>query len=327
MADTVREMGAKCRNWSRWGPNDELGTLNYIAPETIVRATRAVRRGVTFSLAIPFDNTGPQINQPRRFNPIHRMILTGPDFTTGAFKRPGGVGFADDMVIMALQCGTQWDALSHCFLDGRLYNGYDANPRLERGRQEERYGEDGALRRDARRAARPAAREGRRLARAGLRDHGGRSGGGDERALRRDREGRRAAGPHGADGDVPRPRGVGRLCGRRRARALLLDRGVDPPAGARRAGDRHVGDGGPAQRDPRHLPAAPPGAHPEHGAPRGRDLRPRRSRRRLREGQGLRVPVRRAAAADHGRGRLTGEPARDQIRSHAWDCSTGRSRS
>src|SRR5882724_882518 len=126
MADTVREMGAKCRNWSRWGPNDELGTLNYIAPETIVRATRAVRRGVTFSLAIPFDNTGPQINQPRRFNPIHRMILTGPDFTTGAFKRPGGVGFADDMVIMALQCGTQWDALSHCFLDGRLSNRYAA---------------------------------------------------------------------------------------------------------------------------------------------------------------------------------------------------------
>jgi len=127
MADAVREMGAKCRNWSRWGPNDELGTLNYITPETIVAATRRVRRGVTFSLAIPFDNTGPQINQPRRFNPIHRMILTGPDFTTGAFKRPGGVGFADDMVIMALQCGTQWDALSHCFLDGRLYNGYDAN--------------------------------------------------------------------------------------------------------------------------------------------------------------------------------------------------------
>ena len=55
------------------------------------------------------------------------MILTGPDFTTGAFKRPGNVGFADDMVIMALQCGTQWDALSHCFKDGQLYNGYDAN--------------------------------------------------------------------------------------------------------------------------------------------------------------------------------------------------------
>ncbi|MEK7385863.1 MAG: cyclase family protein [candidate division NC10 bacterium] len=127
MADVVREIGAKCRNWGKWGPDDELGTLNYITPEKIAASARLVRRGVTFSLAIPFDNTGPQINQPRRFNPIHRMILTGPDFTTGAFKRPGGVGFADDMVIMALQCGTQWDALSHCFLDGKLYNGYDAN--------------------------------------------------------------------------------------------------------------------------------------------------------------------------------------------------------
>jgi kynurenine formamidase len=127
MADIIRETGARCRNWGRWGPDDERGTLNYITPDVIVKAARLVRQGKTFSLAIPLDSTGPQINQPRRFNPIHRMILTGPDFTTGAFTRPGGVGFADDMVIMALQCGTQWDALSHCFLDGKLYNGYDAN--------------------------------------------------------------------------------------------------------------------------------------------------------------------------------------------------------
>ncbi|HET9488275.1 MAG TPA: cyclase family protein [Methylomirabilota bacterium] len=127
MGDLIRETGQRCSNWGKWGHDDELGTLNYITPDTIVRASRLVKRGVTFSLAIPLDSTGPQINQPRRFNPIHRMILTGPDFTTGAFKRPGGVGFADDMVIMALQCATQWDALSHCFLDGKLYNGYDAN--------------------------------------------------------------------------------------------------------------------------------------------------------------------------------------------------------
>jgi len=127
MADIIRETGLRCRNWGKWGADDELGTLNYITPEIVLKATRLPRRGVTFSLAIPFDSQGPQINQPRRFNPIHRMILTGPDFTTGAFTRPGNVGFADDMVIMALQCATQWDALSHCFLDGQLYNGYDAN--------------------------------------------------------------------------------------------------------------------------------------------------------------------------------------------------------
>jgi kynurenine formamidase len=127
MSDTVRSAVKQYSNWGKWGPEDELGTLNYITPDVIKRSAQMVRRGETFSLAIPFDSTGPQINQPRRFNPIHRMILTGPDFTTGAFTRPGGVGFADDMVIMALQCATQWDALSHCFLDGRLYNGYDAN--------------------------------------------------------------------------------------------------------------------------------------------------------------------------------------------------------
>ena len=127
MTDIIRETGLKYRNWGKWGKDDELGTLNYITPDAIVKAAGLVKRGQVFSLAIPFDKEGPQINQPRRFNPIHRMILTGPDFTTGAFKRPGNVGFADDMIIMALQCGTQWDALSHCFKDGQLYNGYDAN--------------------------------------------------------------------------------------------------------------------------------------------------------------------------------------------------------
>ncbi len=127
MSDVIHQAFEKYRNWGKWGPEDQLGTLNYITPEVVRHSAQMVKRGVTFSLAIPFDSTGPQINQPRRFNPIHRMILTGADFTTGAFTRPGGVGFTDDMVIMALQCATQWDALAHCFLDGKLYNGYDAN--------------------------------------------------------------------------------------------------------------------------------------------------------------------------------------------------------
>jgi len=133
MSDIIRETGKRCRNWGRWGPDDERGTLNYITPEAIVEAARLVRRGAVFSLAIPFNAKGPQIDQPRRFNPIHRMMITGPDCTTGAIRFPGGVGFSDDMVIMPLQCATQWDALSHCFEDGRMYNGYDANEVSSRG--------------------------------------------------------------------------------------------------------------------------------------------------------------------------------------------------
>jgi len=133
MSDIIREAGRRLRNWGKWGADDERGTLNYIAPSDIVKAAGLVRRGAVFSLAIPFDAKGPQINQPRRFNPIHRMMITGPDCTTGAIRFPGSVGFSDDMVIMPLQCATQWDALSHCFEDGRMYNGYDANEVSSRG--------------------------------------------------------------------------------------------------------------------------------------------------------------------------------------------------
>jgi kynurenine formamidase len=55
------------------------------------------------------------------------MTLTGSDFTSGAMSLPGNVGFSDDMVIMPTQCATQWDALSHCFVDGKMYNGFDAS--------------------------------------------------------------------------------------------------------------------------------------------------------------------------------------------------------
>jgi len=45
----------------------------------------------------------------------------------GCRKYCAGDGSTDDMIIMPLQCGTQWDALSHVFLDGKLYNGYEAS--------------------------------------------------------------------------------------------------------------------------------------------------------------------------------------------------------
>jgi len=34
MSDIVREAAKRYRNWGRWGPDDELGTLNYIRPRS-----------------------------------------------------------------------------------------------------------------------------------------------------------------------------------------------------------------------------------------------------------------------------------------------------
>jgi len=122
----LRATAEKCRNWGRWGPDDEAGTLNFIAPEDIVNAARLVKKGTAFSLGLNFDKYGPQAGLwGNRFNPIHTMLATGTDAVAGN-QDAGGLRYADDMVSLPMQCGTQWDALGHIFFDEQMWNGYDA---------------------------------------------------------------------------------------------------------------------------------------------------------------------------------------------------------
>ena len=54
------------------------------------------------------------------------MLADGGDALAGAQDfLPGGFNYADDAIHMPLQCGTQWDALSHVFYDGKMYNDRD----------------------------------------------------------------------------------------------------------------------------------------------------------------------------------------------------------
>ena len=73
----VKELSQKYKNWGKWGANDQLGTLNYITAEKVVEAAKLVKQGKTFSLAIPFDEKGPQTGAFGRFNPIHFMLQDG----------------------------------------------------------------------------------------------------------------------------------------------------------------------------------------------------------------------------------------------------------
>jgi kynurenine formamidase len=128
MAD-LRAAADRLKNWDRWGSNDEIGTLNYTQPEDIVAAARLVQKGKVMSLALPFDNRGPQggkTDYPStgRFNPVHVMLRTGTDAYSGVLD-DRKICTADDVVIMPMQCGTQWDALSHVFYKNQMWNGYD----------------------------------------------------------------------------------------------------------------------------------------------------------------------------------------------------------
>jgi kynurenine formamidase len=121
MHERLRALSRQVSNWGRWGPDDERGTVNFITPETIRRGAAAVRRGVVFSLGLPLGADGPQIGQGGRFNPIHLMLAIDGRLGETEFR------YADDLVVMPLQCATQWDGLAHVHYDGQLYNGYPAS--------------------------------------------------------------------------------------------------------------------------------------------------------------------------------------------------------
>jgi len=137
--DTVRALGQQLSNWGRWGPEDGKGTLNLIRPEHITHAASLVRSGKVISMAVPLDEDGPQTGGLGRFNPIHLMIRDGADAIAGTSIRDfyGGVDKhfrgTDDIIIMPLQSGTQWDALGHVVFGDIIWNGYSADQVSSKG--------------------------------------------------------------------------------------------------------------------------------------------------------------------------------------------------
>ena len=125
----IRDAAERLKNWGRWGADDEIGTLNFTRPADIVAAARLVQKGKVMSLGLPYDNNGPQGGKTTysalgRFNPVHVMLRAGTDAYSGVLDHRKIRG-ADDLVIMPLQCGTQWDGLGHIFYGDQMWNGYD----------------------------------------------------------------------------------------------------------------------------------------------------------------------------------------------------------
>src|SRR5450756_1100857 len=124
---TLKELCEKYRNWGRWGPDDQVGTLNFITSEKVKHAAGLVHKGQVFSLAIPFDGNGPQTGGIRRFNPMTFMLRDGRDTMSGMIAgAPQYYGGADDVFMMPTHGATHWHPMAHVFWDGKMWNGYDA---------------------------------------------------------------------------------------------------------------------------------------------------------------------------------------------------------
>jgi kynurenine formamidase len=129
--DDFRALAEKVNNWGRWGPEDEIGTLNLITDAVVRRAAACVKTGKRFSLAITMSEDGPMLGNipPGRKNPEqHRFELHDP-FT----KDPDSVHVNTNEYTLNLKSATHWSALGHVEYAGRLYNGFPLDSIDERG--------------------------------------------------------------------------------------------------------------------------------------------------------------------------------------------------
>ena len=130
----------RCSNWGRWGPDDQLGTVNLITAEKVRDAAALVKVSKTISLTMPYDAHGPQNGYLGRTNPHLYQLASGPGYLVGEqyiletpalteLRKSSGqptLGFYDDVLVMPTQSGTQWDAPCHFFWHGQMYNGHSA---------------------------------------------------------------------------------------------------------------------------------------------------------------------------------------------------------
>src|SRR3546814_11601140 len=101
---------------SDFGPDDELGRLNLLTPERVMRAKEEIREGRTFCLSLPLDYPGGNVLNPRRTPPVLQPSVT-PETGLARYNYPMrmedphqlDVG-CDDKVLLTLQYSTQWDA-------------------------------------------------------------------------------------------------------------------------------------------------------------------------------------------------------------------------
>ena len=101
-------------SWGRWGPEDQLGALNLLTPERMLKAFQLVKKAKIYSLAVPLERDGPQLPEFHKTWKTHHFVT---------MEEPE-ISFVDDMVAMEVHSGTHIDALGHVWAETRMYNGH-----------------------------------------------------------------------------------------------------------------------------------------------------------------------------------------------------------
>ncbi|MGQ0844593.1 MAG: cyclase family protein [Sporichthyaceae bacterium] len=114
------------KNWGKWGPDDELGSLNYLDAGAVLRGAQHISKGEVHTLQVQMGHAHGDPVWPGRAG-IDRCAVMDESNWDGedAPAFPGGLHYADDKATLFLQGSTQYDALGHVWYDGQIWNGYD----------------------------------------------------------------------------------------------------------------------------------------------------------------------------------------------------------
>ncbi len=112
--DDVQALHGRLSNWGRWGPDDQIGTLNFITAEVTAAAVSLVRSGRTVSCARPLPTRPAADNM----NPVvHHMTGTATEGYGADYFAITTHGYATSHI----------DALCHIFHEGVMYNGFSSD--------------------------------------------------------------------------------------------------------------------------------------------------------------------------------------------------------
>lgn len=113
-------------NWGKWGNEDELGALNYLTSEGVLRGIQAVEKGETFALGLPINHESGDPVWPGRHDADHHMVRDQGHYESGKIPRSEPRRSSDDVIYMYTHGSTHFDALGHVWYGDELYNGFDA---------------------------------------------------------------------------------------------------------------------------------------------------------------------------------------------------------
>jgi kynurenine formamidase len=102
---------------SKFGPDDEVGNLNYVTPDKTLAATKLVTKGKAYRLGIETNKDTPAY-PPRTF----AVTVLQPGQVAGSTLGPSKTTYNDDIITGWVGVGSQLDGLGHIGVDNIYYN-------------------------------------------------------------------------------------------------------------------------------------------------------------------------------------------------------------